>query len=116
MGGDRKTLKKLYSAVCRTKIDYGCQLYNTVSAGKTKKLDSTHREGIRIYTDVFRTSPIEALHEETNYLPLELRFLCKLNSNTSYIERLKTLDDGEDQNYKENERSIEPTGVYLRKL
>ena len=36
-GGDRKTLKKLYSEICRTKIDYGCQIYNTASAGRTKK-------------------------------------------------------------------------------
>ena len=28
-GGDQKTLKKLYSAICTTKINYGCQIYNT---------------------------------------------------------------------------------------
>ena len=48
-GGDRKTLKKFYSAICRTKMDYGCQLCNTASTGILKKLDSIHREGIRIY-------------------------------------------------------------------
>ena len=61
-GGDRKTLKKLYSAICRSKIDYGCQLYNTASAGRIKKLDSIHREGIKKYTGAFRTSPVKALH------------------------------------------------------
>ena len=121
--GDRKTLKKLYSAICRTKIDYGCQLYNTASAGRTKKLDSIHREGIRIYTGAFRTSPAEALHVEANDPPLELRrnelglrFLYKLKSNPSYIDTLNTIDDSEDQNYEESERSIKPTGVYLRGL
>ena len=42
--------------------------------------------------------------------------MYKLKSNSSYIETLNTLDDDEDQNYKENERSIKPTGVYLRRL
>ena len=65
--------KKLYNAICRTKIDYGCQLYNTASTGRTKKLDSIHREGIRIYTGAFRTSPAEALHVEANDQSLELR-------------------------------------------
>ena len=65
--------KKLYSAICRTKKDYGCQLYNTASAGRLKKIDSIHREGIRIYTGAFRTSPVEALHVEAKYPLLELR-------------------------------------------
>ena len=46
---------------------------------------------------------------------LVLRFLYKLKSNTLYIETLNTLDDREDQNYKDNERSIKPTGLYPRR-
>ena len=42
--------------------------------------------------------------------------MCKLKSITSYIETLNTLDDREDQNYKENEKSIKPMIVYLRRL
>ena len=42
--------------------------------------------------------------------------MYKLKSNTLYIETLNTLDDRENQNYEENERSIKPTGVYLRRL
>ena len=45
-----------------------------------------------------------------------LRFLYKMWSKTKYTESLNTLDDREDQNYEENERSIKPSGVYLRKL
>ena len=56
----------MYSAICRTKIDYDCQIYNTASAGRHKKLDSINREGIRIYTGAFRTSPVESLHVEAN--------------------------------------------------
>ena len=38
----------------------------TAFAGRLKKLDSIHREGIRIYTGAFRTSPVEAQHVEAN--------------------------------------------------
>ena len=44
------------------------------------------------------------------------RFLYKLKSNISYIETLNTLDNREDQNYEDNERSIKSTGVYLRRM
>ena len=56
-----------------------------------------------------------------NYPPLELRrnklglrFLYKLKSNTSYIDTLNTPNDSDDQNYKENDKSIKLTGVYLK--
>ena len=64
--GEWKTLKKPYSAICRTKRDCGCQIYNTASAGRLKVLD---REGIRIYTGAFKTSHIESLHVEANDPP-----------------------------------------------
>ena len=121
--GDGKTLKKLYSSICRTKMDYGCQLYDIASPGRLKKLDSIHKEGIRIYTGVFRTSPVDALNVEANDLHLELRrkelglrLLYKLKSNILYIDTLNTLDDSEDQNYEENDRSIKTMGLYQRKL
>ena len=103
MGRRSKTLK-FYSAICRTKMDYCCLLYNTACAGRLKKLDSIHIEGIRIYTGAFKASLVEALHGEVNDLTLEL------------IEKLNTLDDREDQNYDENERSIKSKREYLRSL
>ena len=61
---------------------------NTASAGRLKKLDSIHIEGIKIYTGAFRISPAEALQVEANNPHLELRmnelglrFQYKLNIN-----------------------------------
>ena len=51
--------KKISRAICREKMVHGCQLYNTASAGKLKKLYSIHRKSIRIYTGAFRNSPVE---------------------------------------------------------
>ena len=67
-------------------MGYVCQLYSIASAGRLKKQNSIHREGIRIYTGAFRTLSVEVLHVEANDPPMELRFLCKLKTNTSYIE------------------------------
>ena len=57
-----------------------------------KKLDSIHRECIKIYTCAFKTSPVEA---NNSLLELErneqvLSFLYKLKSNTSYIDTKHT--------------------------
>ena len=42
--------------------------------------------------------------------------LYRMRSNTTYTESLNTLDDREDQNFKENEGAAKLTGKYLRKL
>ena len=47
---------------------------------------------------------------------LGLKFLYNLKSNSLYIDTLNTLDNNKDDNYEENERSIRPTGVHLRRL
>ena len=103
-GGDRKTLKKLYKAICRLWLP---NIQHSFCM-KTKETGSKHRESKRIYTEVFRTSPVKFLHVEANDPPLELRrnelglrFLYKLKSNSSYIETLNTLDNNKDQNYEE---------------
>ena len=55
----------------------GSQIYNSAFAGKLKKLYSIHREGIRIYTGAFRSSPVEAKDPtlELRRNKLGLRFL-----------------------------------------
>ena len=81
MGRRSENPKKLYNAKCRIKKDYGCHLYYIASPGRLKKLYNIHREGIRIYTGAFRTSPVEANE-------LGLIFLNKLKSSTSYTKHI----------------------------
>ena len=57
---------------------------------EAKKLDSIHREGIKIYTGAF---------------------LYRVRSNT-----LNSLDARENQIYVENNGATKPTGVNLRKM
>ena len=71
--GDHRTLKRLYSAICRSKMDYGCQFYSTVFSWRLKKLNSIHRGGIRIYTGAFRMLPVKSIHVEARDPTMELR-------------------------------------------
>ena len=50
----------------KEETNYSCQIYNTASTGRLKKLDSINREGKRVYTRAFRTSPVESLDVEAN--------------------------------------------------
>ena len=43
--------------------------FNTASTGRLKKLDTINKEGLRICTEAFRTSPVESLHVEADYPP-----------------------------------------------
>ena len=69
--GDRKTLKRLYSVVCGSKIGYGCQLNSTASPGTLKKYSILYRIIINLGT--FRTSPVESMHAEACDPTMELR-------------------------------------------
>ena len=60
----------------------------------------------------YPSSPKNSKHDSK----IRLRFLYKLRRNAIYIDTPNTLDDSEDQNYVENERSKNPMGLYLRKL
>ena len=65
-----------------------------------------------------RTSPVKLLHVKAHDPPLELkrnepelRFLLKLRNNTTYTNFLNTLDDINNQKYKENEEEIKLIAV-----
>ena len=72
-GADKKSLLKLYNSLCRSKLDYGCQIYSSACKSKLKELDVVHNMGLRICSGAFRTSPIESIYVDTNELPLDLR-------------------------------------------
>ena len=86
-GADKKSLLKLYDSLCRSKLDYGCQLYSSACKTKLKELDVAHNMGLRLCSGAFRTSPIESLYVDTNELPLDLR---REELGLRYIMRIKS--------------------------
>ena len=86
-GADQYTLMKIYRALIRTKLDYGCVIYSTASETLLKSLDSIANEALRIATAAFKTTPSESLYILANELPMHYRrklmtakYFCKLRS------------------------------------
>ena len=116
-GADRKTLLRLYWAICKSKLDYGSQIYSSASPNTLQKLDSVHNEALRICTGAFRTSPTASLQVEAGSPPLDLqrnelclRYLLRLESFPEYREKLNVLNSEQDYKYEENNRSLLPIG------
>ena len=72
-GADKRSLLRLYDSLCRSKLDYGCQIYSSACKTLLNKLDVVHNTGLRICSGAFKTSPIESIYVETGQLPLDLR-------------------------------------------
>ena len=75
-GGDRDTLLILYQTIGRSKLDYGCIVYGTVSITNLWQLGCIHKTGTR----AFCTSLVSTMYMEANEAPLEERRL-KLSMN-----------------------------------
>ena len=119
-GADRKVLKRLYWAIGKSKIEYGCQLYGLHNANAIKPLITLNNEALRICTGAFRSSPIQSLYVEAEEPPLDLRWE-ELTMRTYY--RIKattgnqlnnTLDSSLDQLYIEKPKLQRPLGVRCR--
>ena len=63
----------IYDALCRSKLDYGCQIYSLARKSNLDALNVVHNMGLRICSGSFRTSPVESLYLDTHQLPLDLR-------------------------------------------
>ncbi|XP_066906454.1 uncharacterized protein [Halyomorpha halys] len=63
----------LYKTLVRSKLDYGCNAYNSSSGTTLKMLDSVQNAGLRIATGAFRSSPINSLNVDAGEPPLDLR-------------------------------------------
>ena len=72
-GADKQSLIRLYDALCRSKLEYGCQIYSSACKTLLNELDVVHHAGLRICSGAFKTSPVESLYVDTEELPLDLR-------------------------------------------
>ena len=81
-------LLRLYRALIRSKLDYGCSVYGSAKPSYIKRLDTVHNQGLRLCLGAFRTSPVQSLYVEANEPPLGMRrtrlslqYCVKLMSN-----------------------------------
>ena len=70
-GADQTSLLKLYNALCKSKLNYACQIYSSASKSTLRSLDVVHNQALRICTGAYRTSPIESLMVISGERPLD---------------------------------------------
>ena len=58
-GADKVVLLRLYRALVRSKLDYGCIVYGSASKSVLRTFDAVHHAGLRICLGAFRTSPVK---------------------------------------------------------
>ena len=72
-GSDKLTLRKIYLALIRSRIDYGSIFYYTASYSLLKNLDTIQNTCLRLILGAQRTSPISSPEVECNISPLSIR-------------------------------------------
>jgi ribonuclease HI len=71
-GANRTCLLKIYNAVIRSKLDYGCAVYGSSRKSVLLKLDTIHHTALRLCTGAFRTSPVQSLYVDSYQAPLSI--------------------------------------------
>ena len=90
-GADKPTLLMLYKSLIRSRIDYGCMVYNSGNKTDLAKLDKIQYTALRIALGAYPSTNSEALLVEAGEKSLELRRaelglkywarICKDNDN-----------------------------------
>lgn len=116
-GADYTTLRCLYIALIRSKLDYGCFLYETASATNLKKIDRIQFSAIRIMLGALRCTPNCLLEAEANLMPLHTRrklimslYISKTFGNQEHPIRELTLNYKPLQKYFDKPIPLPVTG------
>ena len=89
-GADKVVLLRLYRALVRSKLDYGCIAYGSASKSVLRTLDAVHHAGFRICLGAFRTSPVQSLYVKAGETSLPLR---RLRLAMNYILKLHSIPE-----------------------
>lgn len=73
LGADYSMLMRVYKSLIRSRIDYGCIVYDSAKKGTLKGIEVIHNTAIRIALGAYHTTPIESLLCEAGEPPLTIR-------------------------------------------
>lgn len=68
-----KHLRRIYIALIRSRLDYGCFLYDNSANSNLSKLDKAQNQALRIVGGFVRSTPIHTMESEICMPPLYLR-------------------------------------------
>lgn len=88
LGADRVVVLRLHQILIISKLNYGCQLYFSLTVPCLQSLYSIHQDGGRLTTDAFQICPFLIL-VDAGVLPLDSLTVsgCPLHSNWRYLAR-----------------------------
>ncbi len=85
-GASVMSLKRIYTALIRSVLDYGSIVYSSTTKTLMQELDRVQAKALRICCGAFRTTPIPSLQIEVGEMPLDLR---RLKLSMSYWSNLQ---------------------------
>ena len=122
LGSYRKVLLRLYRALIRSKLDYGCIVYGSARPSYIKRVDTVHNQGLRLCLGAFRTSPVQSLYVEANEPPLDMRrarlslqYGVKLMSNEVNPAYSAVFQSDIVATFEAKERAIKPLGLRIER-
>ncbi|VDI82655.1 Hypothetical predicted protein [Mytilus galloprovincialis] len=80
-GANSHSLRNIYIALIRSKIDYGCEVYNSASHSVKKILDRVQRQALRICTGAYKNVATSGLQVEMGDPPYEERRQCLITKS-----------------------------------
>ena len=114
-GADSKTLLRIYTALIKSKIEYGVEAYGSTCQSNRNKLDPIQNSALRIATGAFKTSPIISLEVLTGTRSLAAsrkeklaNYVVRVIANPSnplqhIFNRRNLAQEGEDEDDDEEE-------------
>ena len=122
-GADKSTLLKLYRSLVRSKLDYGCFIYESARKSYLRCIDSIHHLGLRLALGALRTYPVESLYVEANEGRLSLRreklalqYYTKLQSCPSNPAYECTVNPKYQELFARKESAIPTFGISIRSV
>ena len=89
-GADKVVILRLYCGLVRSKLDYGCIGYGSVSKSVLRTLGAVHHAGLRICPGAFRTSSVQSLYVKAGETSLSL---LRLRLAMSYVLKLHSVPE-----------------------
>jgi ribonuclease HI len=120
-GGDSTVLLRLYRAVTRSRLDYGCIVYGSARPSYLRCLNTIHHQGLRLSLGAFRTSPVESLYVLAKEPSLTLR---RIKLSLQYIVKLAACPNNPafesvfhpkfEHVYEAKQKAIRPLGLRMK--
>ena len=122
VGADQGTLVHLYRAPVRSRLDYGCIVYESAANSVLKDVNAIQMEVLRIASGVFRSFPSKSIQVIVNEKPLSmcreyltLKYYYKMRAQLQNPVYASTIRPEQEPLYR-NKRVPPPIAIRIKDL